>query len=80
MREHETSMPYCWCGPIKKVMPNGNLHIIHNKMETLQANLIQAEIDNYKSLPSLGATSDEMYQRHLGIVEGLEIAKITNNQ
>lgn len=29
-REHETDMPHCWCNPIKKVLPNGGLHIIHN--------------------------------------------------
>jgi hypothetical protein len=28
--KHETNMPHCWCNPIKKVFPNGNMQIIHN--------------------------------------------------
>ncbi len=36
-QEHETEMPYCWCDPTKEVQPNGNMVIVHKKIDHIHS-------------------------------------------
>ncbi|TXG76593.1 hypothetical protein E6Q11_04300 [Candidatus Dojkabacteria bacterium] len=55
-REHETTMPYCWCNPRNEVQSDGSMRIIHNI-----ATKIIKEDDDMVLRASIGGTENIGY-------------------